>query len=278
MYSNDEKLRKVQILEKNLLNYVDQICNHYQLKYFICGGTLIGAVREKGFISWDDDADIMMPRRDYEWLKNHRKEIFTNNYKLFDYAIDEEATSRCMPEIRDDCMKILYKQGNKEREQYIMLDIFPLDGMPRGKIKVDIHYYHIFLIRMFLQLSWYDKTVNQYKKNRPLWEKIVIATLNIIKVRPRINSRVLLQRMNKVLKKYEFETSSYVCSMYGPFKKKEILPKCYFEERVRLPFEDIELWAPKMYHEELTHYYGDYMTPPSDPNERELHHRITICE
>lgn len=278
MYSENEKLKKVQVAEKKILQYFDAICNQYGLSYYICGGTLLGAVREGGFIQWDDDADVMMPRKDYEWLKAHKNEILNDKYKLYDYTVDNDAIPRRMPELRDETIKVIYHQGNKERKQYVMLDIFLLDGMPKGKVAIFFHYYKWLFLRMLLQLSWYDETVNQYKANRPLWERCIIWILNKTRFRPSIDQREIMLKEDRLLKKYSLDNSDYVCSLYGPFKKKEILPRSFFKEKIRLSFEDIELWAPKMYHEELTHYYGNYMIPPNNLNERELHHRIEICE
>mgnify|MGYP004663626933 FL=1 len=260
-----------------MLKYFHEICEKYHLTYYICGGTLIGAVREQGFIPWDDDVDIMMPRKDYEWLLENRTRVFKDHYYLYDYRIDEkENNPRRVPALCDKSVKIIQKRGNEDRMQYLLLDIFVLDGMPRGNLRRNLHYAHFWIWHMLLQLSWYDTTVNQYKTNRNVSEKIVIWLLNHVKIRPKWDSQKLVQKENNVLEKYGWDHSDYVCSLLGPCHKKEILPKKFFSNSVSLEFEDLLVNAPGEYHEFLTHYYGDYMVPPAKIEEKELHHRLQI--
>ncbi len=279
MFSDNPDIRKIQKIELEMLRYFDKICEENNLTYYICGGTLIGAVREKGFIPWDDDIDIMMPREDYEWLLRYRTKVLTGKYFLYDYRIDErENNPRRVPALCDKSMKVKQKRGNREREQYILLDIFVLDGMPRGKIRRNLHYLFFSLWHIALQLSWYDTTVNQYRTDRTRLEKLVIKMLNNIKVRPKWDTRKLVRKEHNILKKYEWGHSDYVCSLLGPCHKKEILPKEIFSNSIKLQFEDLKVNAPAKYHEELIHYYGDYMVPPVKKEERELHHRFEIVE
>lgn len=277
MFSDKPEIQKIQKKELEMLRYFHEICEKHNLTYYICGGTLIGAVREQGFIPWDDDIDIMMPRKDYEWLLQHRKEILNGKYNLYDYRIDEkENNPRRVPALCDKSMKLVLKRSNVAREQYLLLDIFVLDGMPKGKIRREMHYVFFWIWHIMLQLSCYDTTVNQYRADRSFIGKILIKILNNIKFRPKWNTQKLIQKEHDILKKYDWNHSDYVCSLLGPFYKKEILPKVYFSHSVKLQFEDLSVNAPAKYHEILTHYYGDYMTPPKTVEERELHHRIEI--
>ncbi len=277
MFSENPDICRIQKIELEMLRYFDEICRKHALTYYVCGGTLLGAVREGGFIPWDDDIDLMMPRKDYEWLLQHREEILNDKYFLYDYRIDEkENNPRRIPALCDKSMKVRLTKGNKEREQYILLDIFILDGMPRGKIKRNLHYLFFSVWHLALQLSWYDTTVNQYKVNRSLGGRLAIKILNNIKLRPKWDSQKLVQKEHCILKKYEWNHSDHVCSLLGPCHKKEILPKDYFKHSVKLQFEDLLVNAPSMYHEELTHYYGNYMIPPTSKEEKELHHRMEI--
>lgn len=277
MFSENSNIQKIQKKELCMLKYFHEICEKYRLTYYICGGTLIGAVREQGFIPWDDDVDIMMPRKDYEWLLENRTRVFKDHYYLYDYRIDKkENNPRRIPALCDKSVKFIQKQGNKDRIQYLLLDIFVLDGMPKGKLRRNLHYAHFWIWHMLLQLSWYDTTVNQYKTNRNVAEKIAIWLLNHVKIRPKWDSQKLVQKENNVLKKYAWDRSDYVCSLLGPCHKKEILPKKFFSNNVSLKFEDLLVNAPGEYHEFLTHYYGNYMVPPEKIEEKELHHRLQI--
>jgi len=280
MYSDNGDIRMIQEHEIEMLRFLDKVCKENGLTYYVCGGTLIGAVREKGFIPWDDDIDIMMPRNDYEWLLNNRKKIFTDQkYGLYDFRVDDyDVIPRRVPAIIDKSLVLQHDRFIEVRKQYLMLDIFVLDGMPKTHFGRMLHYYHFLFIHALLQLSWYDNQVNQYRKNRPLWERIAIGILNHIRFRPRINSKRLVQKENRILAKYEYGHSEFVCSLLGPLKKKEILPGKYFETSIRLPFEDMMVNVPGHFHELLTHYYGNYMVRPQKREEKELHHRICLVD
>lgn len=277
MFSDNNDVKKIQTAELDALKFFDDVCRENELIYYVCGGTLIGAVREKGFIPWDDDVDVMMPRKDYEWMLDHRKELFTDPFFAYDYRekFDSEIIkSHAVIYNKNVC--ILDQNSKKEKKQYCYIDIFPLDGMPRGKIMRLLHYYHAFFWRMILQLSWYDSIVNQYKENRNYCERLFIRIMNNVKYRPKLDSVKILNRWHKVLKKYDIDTSEMVCSLTGPRRKKEILSGYYFSEILRMPFENIEVNVPCGYDAELRHYYGNYMVLPETIEERELHHRMQI--
>ena len=277
MFSQNPDIQKLQKKELDMLIYFHEICEKYHLTYYICGGTLIGAVRERGFIPWDDDIDIMMPRKDYEWLLENRTKIFQDQYYLYDYRVDEkENNPRRIPALCDKSVEIYNKQGNKERKQYLLLDIFVLDGMPNGKFRKNLHYLHCQFWHILLQLSWYDTTLNQHKVNRSIIEKLIIWFLNYIKIRPKWDSQKLVRKENDVLRKYDWNHSDYVCSLLGPCHKKEILPRKFFLNSIPLEFENLVVNAPGEYHALLTHYYGNYMVPPARIEEKELHHRLRI--
>lgn len=112
MFSQNPDIQKLQKKELDMLKYFHEICEKHHLTYYICGGTLIGAVRERGFIPWDDDIDIMMPRKDYEWLLENRTRIFQDQYYLYDYRVDEkENNPRRVPALCDKSIEILHKRA-----------------------------------------------------------------------------------------------------------------------------------------------------------------------
>lgn len=277
MYSKDNKVKIIQQAGVSSLKLLDEICKERKLTYYVCGGTLIGTIREHGFIPWDDDIDIMMPRKDYEWLLDHGRELFQDPFYLVDYRMESDRDIiKAHAVLYNKNVYILDQNSNKEKRQFSYIDIFPLDGMPRGSIKQNLHYYHAFLWRIILQLSWYDNIVNQHKEGRNGIEKIAINIMNNVKYRPKWDSIKILGKWHRIMSKYEFDKSDTVCSLTGPRRKKEILRKEYFNEILRMPFESIEVNVPGGYDEELKHYYGNYMMPPNTKEETVLHHRMTF--
>jgi lipopolysaccharide cholinephosphotransferase len=277
MFSENCDVKRVQMAVLATLKQLDEVCKKNGLTYFVCGGTLIGTIREKGFIQWDDDIDVMMPRKDYECMIRNGKELFDKPYFICDYRGDfDREVTKVHAVLYNTNIRILDKNSNNIKKRYSFIDIFPIDGMPKGNIKKYIHYYHAFFWKIIYQLSRYDDIVNQYKENRKLLERVLMFILNKIKFRPKWNPIKILAKWHKVLSKYDYDNSDKVCSLTGPCEKKEILQKEWFSKTLRMPFEDIEVNVPCGYDAELRQYYGDYMTPPQKTEERELHHRMEI--
>ena len=149
----------IKTIQENLLPIAKDFhnyCKKEKLNYYIIGGTFLGAIRHKGFIPWDDDIDIAMPRKDYEkFLKDYpQKKYFILNYKTnpeYKYYISKLCS-------KDYIIK--EKTGN---EVNLFIDIFPIDGTPNNKILKKIHclrvMYHIFLhLLFFLILLRYQIT------------------------------------------------------------------------------------------------------------------------
>ena len=123
------KVRQIQLGELSLLEKYIEICSKYNLRYYALGGTLLGAVRHKGFIPWDDDMDLGMPRKDYE--------KFVTSYKNKDYFVDDllinnSCWGRCGKlKCRNTILESNLKENYKEK---VFIDIFPIDGICDNKL------------------------------------------------------------------------------------------------------------------------------------------------
>ena len=244
----------IKIIQDKILSILKEfisICEENNLTYYALGGTLLGAVRHKGFIPWDDDIDIGMPREDLS--------EDTLNYK------------KAFSVIRDDSTKIIMNYSKEELVESLWIDIFPLDGMPSNALKKKIHSLRYLYARMMVQLSQFNSLVNQKKENRPFIEKIIIAFANAVNIEKIISFTWAQKKYVQTIKKYSFD-EAYAGNYTGAYKLKEIVPSDYFGEPVLLQFEDLKLCCPCKYKEYLTAIYGaDYMQlPPED--KRTLHH------
>ncbi len=274
MFGDKDELREIQLKELALLKEVKRICKKYRLRYFLCGGTLLGAVRHQGFIPWDDDIDIMMPREDYEQFIRMASEEWQDNIQVEDYYYTNSARPDCITHVVDKKTTIIRTNCMKERRENLCIDIFPLDGMPKSAVGRIIYFYYFRFYHYLFLISCFSSMVNMDKPGRPLWEKAAIKFLSRINMEKWLNSKRLLKKQHSILMKYKYEDSKYIYSGFGTYGKKEILPKKYFHAVSFLRFEDDSYCVPSMYHEELTHYYGDYMVIPKKQKKRQHSYKV----
>ena len=138
-YTVTEKMKKVWAVQLDLVHKLDTVCKKYGLRYFADSGTLLGAVRDKGFIPWDDDIDIVMLRRDYELLKKVADKEFRHPYFYQDMYRDE-GLIRPHAQLRNsETTAYLPQEKNRPYNKGIFVDIFPLDILPDDEKTRKIH-------------------------------------------------------------------------------------------------------------------------------------------
>ena len=241
---------------KELRRYLDE----EHVEYYMLGGTLLGAVRHKGFIPWDDDIDIGVPRAQYETLLQTIGDRLPPHLRLRTYRDDSPHHyyfSRIV-----DTRHVLRRVGStQERTEEIWVDIFPLDGMPNGFITRQIHKLRLMYNRMMYHIATFDK-VNLKRPNRPLSERIIIRLVSATGFGTNRDMLQYLDRIDRLLKKYPYERSNWVVNFMGQYKFKEMFPKSVYGTGRLYDFEDAQLCGPEDADYVLTQMYGDYMTPP----------------
>ena len=265
----------IKIIQDKILSILKEfisICKDNNLTYYALGGTLLGAVRHKGFIPWDDDIDIGMPREDYEKFKKIASNALPENYKFL--SEDTSNYKKAFSVIRDDSTKIIMNYSNEEQEESLWIDIFPLDGMPTNPLKKKYHSYRYLYTRMMVQLSQFNSLVNQKKENRPWLEKVIIRIANVIKIEKVVSFSWAQKKYLQTIKKYSFN-ESFAGNYTGAYKLREIVPSDYFGQPVLLQFEDLKLSCPHKFREYLTAIYGaDYMQLPPEDKRNQHHYKI----
>lgn len=255
-------LRKLQLIELNILKRVTEICNQYGLRYYLLGGTFLGAVRHQGFIPWDDDIDIGMPRADFERFCEIVQETLEAPFGYASYRNNAEHIY-FHPRIYNYNSRVIDRSGVEEKETHAWIDIFPLDGMPKNGAVRKIYGGYLLFLRLLFMYSQFDKIVNVKLKNRVWYEKVLIAIGKVIKFDKILNTRKIMEKIDRTLQKYDYETSAYVGNFMGAYKMKEVFPKKYYEETAEYSFEGMLCKAPENYDAVLSRMYGDYMTPPA---------------
>lgn len=264
----NENLSSIQLAVLDNLKLFDKICRENGLRYFAAGGTALGTVRHQGFVPWDDDADIAMPRADYEKLKEVKLPegiVLKNRIDTLQCAIFMNTHKKIRSEIREDA-------HNTEFE-YVSVDVHPMDGAPSNKFKRAIHTYLWLYYLMMARISDIDKVVERnsvLKKNRKKWEAAMIKIAYSLRNVFPVNQEKAKTRFCNHIRKYDYDESDYVACYVGRYRKKEVVPKEAFGNGKDAPFEDMMIMAgehPEIY---LSSIYGDFMTLPPD-SQRECH-------
>ena len=265
---------KVQQLTLELLKVYIQICEKYQLRYYFTGGALIGGLRHHGFIPWDDDIDVGMPRKDYEKFLRIMKK-----HPIKGYGICNRFTNPdwhfAMTQFVDIESEIVIHLAEKPRKANIWLDVFPLDGLPSNKIHRWLRVKNILLHRYLVQIAFIDTQVDANRK-RPVIEKAILSVCKTIPFGKIINTNKVMAHMEKILASSDFYQSEYAGNMLGRYREREVVPQKYFGNPVIGDFEGMNVNIPEMSHELQTALYGDYMKLP--PEESRIAHNVTIIK
>lgn len=273
----DSSLRNVQLAEVKIIDEIVRICNENNITYYISGGTYLGAVRHKGFIPWDDDADIAMPRNEFEKFMKIAANELEDNFELKSYQIDS-AYPYYVPKVVDNSIKLIDRSGMYDKIVPAWVDIFPLDGMPKNSLIAALHKFKLLSLRALYNLSNFDTLVKVNKKNRPVIEKIFIYIGKNTNVFQKLNSKKRMDAITKCLIKYSGNMSDVYMNFMGSYKFKSILNKEYiYGQGSNYEFEGRVLNGPSNYDAYLKQIYGEYMKIPN-VEEQNKHETLVIAD
>ena len=252
MDSHQLTLRERQLEYLRILKELDRYCTENGLRYYMGCGTLIGAVRHKGFIPWDDDLDVFMPRPDYMRLvKEYRSPDYTLHTIYNDKAHAYNFGRLC-------CNHIYTTMGNQNVFSF-GIDVYVINGAPSTR---EEQIKHKEKTHAFIRRKTWLMTLRNVLAKRNLW--------------PYKNLGFPL--MNRVLMKAEREFSKYdydSCEFIWPYGGgRLIMKKENYGTPIRLQFEDGQFLAPEHFHEVLTLGYGDYMKLP--PEEKRIQSHVGV--
>jgi lipopolysaccharide cholinephosphotransferase len=253
----------LQDIELEMYKQVRDICTRHNLRHYALGGTLLGAVRHKGFIPWDDDIDIAIPRPDYNKFIKYAKEELPENLiakTYLDEKDDKHPIFICS--IKNTDTKIELNFANKTEYTNVWLDVFPLDAMPDNIIIRNLKKYKLLFQRMKIQFSMYDENVHQHREGRPIYERALMKFRECTNLGATWNTFNLMKQIDKTLQNSHYDECGYVVNMFGAYKFKEMFPKKWFGEGIEIPFEDTFIPCPVEFDKVLTQMYGEYMQLP----------------
>lgn len=266
-------IQTIQQKEIGILKEFIRVCEKHGLTYYALGGTLLGAVRHQGFIPWDDDIDLGMPRKDYEAFMRLPASEFQAPYQLVN-EYNTPGFTKAFMNLQDKSTKIVMTYSKEEDEQALWIDIFPIDGLPKSPIKKFVHEKHYLLARMMVQLSQFDKIVNQNKTDRPFIERAIIKFANLTKIEKWLSYEKCQRHYIKTISKYDM-SEAFAGNYAGAYKLRELVPSDYFGQGDELVFDAITIHVPSKYKEYLSAIYGeDYMQLP--PEDKRTPHQYRI--
>jgi lipopolysaccharide cholinephosphotransferase len=264
-------LEEIQEIELGMLLDFTAVCEKYNLRYYLCGGTLLGAVRHKGFIPWDDDIDVLMPRPDYlRFLKiAGKKRVLPGHLRVCSNELGNLHDPFCKIENLQVRMEKDYSQD--EHDRYLWIDIFPMDGLPDKEWQVKWIYRRVItvrtLIRIFKVRPEISDTVSK-TRFRAFLKPLLKPLLN------RIGVERLVAYIDRLCRKYDFDSSRYVGGIAFGYGPQERMVRKDYVKPVEVEFEGHLFHAPGCWHQYLTNLYGDYMKMP--PKEKRVAHLIKM--
>lgn len=254
--SNGITVGQLQQKELEILVYLQKICKENSLRYWCAGGTCIGAIRHKGFIPWDDDIDIFMPRPDYEKLYSIWNEVAdTSRYVLSRTDKDRNNHQTDMQLV--DINTTFINRHSAEVDTYhgVSIDIIPFEGCPDSKWGQLWQIYHSVMYSVFNVQRLPD---HQGKLLR-FATKLILGSVKSPERRYKI-----WKKHEKKMTKYDFYKSKTVKETVTSFRALFYkYPREIFEVK-EVPFENITVNIPVGAHEYLTRVFGDYMSLPDE--------------
>lgn len=245
-------LKQLQSIQLEMLIEVDRICRKCNIRYNIIAGTLLGAVRNKGYIPWDDDADVALMRPEYEKFKSACKtELDQTRFYFQDHTITEGYRWGYGKIRRKNTLFLRENQEHMPYEQGVFIDIFPLDGVPDNYVLRYIHNLKCTIIRKILW-SAVGRKADKRRFMRVIYMLLYKIPIHLVfKYYDGFITRSN-KRETKFVRKLMFPTPN---KTYG-------YKRIWYENSAEYEFEQYVFIGIEQYHEYLSFKFGDYMTLP----------------
>ncbi len=265
-----ELLRELQLKQMDMLVYFRDFCEKNNLTFYLIGGSLIGAIRNGGFVPWDDDIDVMLPRPDYERLTQLWKEQESNERFELLRTDDKVFTGNIFTTLTDKNYTLV-KANQTERDipHGLVMDVFPLDAAPDSPLRRKIQLIWTLIYSLFLA----QVVPENHGGMVGLGSRILLGIFKGDKIR-----RKIWQYAEKQISKYKFEDNKYVTELCsGPKWMAPKYPKEIYSSVTYVTFEGERMPCMSGYDQYLTMVFGDYMQLPPE-EEQKPHHEIAYLD
>lgn len=260
----NEQLRKLQLYQLEILKEVEHICQKHEIKYYISWGSLLGAVRHKGFIPWDDDIDISLFWDDYvKFMEVCQQEL---NPRFFLQNTDTDlGYFRPWAKIRINDTTSMDKALDFVKMHWgICIDVFPILMIPSKKSDRLKHKIFIMIYQLMSFEPLIKSMVNDNKQLKGYQRFLLFMPYLMVSVIPTKIKRNLKKGLLRKIINLQPSTSSLCGEVLSMNYEKSIISKSIYGQPVRIEFEGHEFNAPEKYTDYLKHFYGDYMKLPKE--------------
>ncbi|MBR2295705.1 MAG: LicD family protein [Clostridiales bacterium] len=269
---NNSELRRVQLKEMEIMDAFVKVCEEEGLKYFAVGGTLIGVIRHKGFIPWDDDMDFAMPRKDYDRFLEYASRKLPERFKISHFTTEEGVYFYPL-KITDTSVKVTEQRlEGRGDSSCLSVDVFPIDGFPDGALGRLIYKFRYYWRRMMIGFCNVDILRQDVKRSLP--EKMLIGFARTFKLNKRMNLKKQLMKYDKFFKSTKDRDCRLIGDISGRYGFREFVDKEIFGEGITMQFEDRMIRVPSHPEDYLTCIYGDFMTLPPEEKRQASHIKI----
>ncbi len=258
-----EKLRETEL---EIMDTFDRVCRENSLRYSLYAGTLLGAIRHNGFIPWDDDMDVCMPREDYERFIELWPSLGLDNYYILNNDISNKFTQSFTKMYKKNTTLITTCEIVDELQTGIDIDIFPVDRIPHGRVQ---------RLRFKIQCMFYHLFMRKYIPTEASGA-IQFACRMILKLTNRKNDVTRIHRLLNNIKKSNDNKNNDIILIETMRTLKRIYPSNIFDELIEVQFEGRKYYSFKDWDIKLSIDFGDYTTLPPVEDRVPPHNPILI--
>ena len=257
------ELTQLQACLLEMLDWLHHVCQEEGIRYYIIGGTMLGAMRHGGFIPWDDDVDVGLPRPDYEHF------IQLMNARTGRYTIETPYSTQ--PDYCYNYSKLydttttLVESGRFAIKRGVFIDVFPIDGIGDTADEARSRYRVIKRLKLFLIAR--RRTIHS---GVSLHKRVAIFLAQALPISLAME-RKLAQKLDALCAERDYDTSRYVGNLLGAYHEKEIVPRSLFGRPTPVSFESITVMGLQCPDEYLESIYGDWKTPPDEKHRHTAH-------
>ena len=265
----DRQTETMKAMLAEMLSWFHEFCREKGLRYYALGGTMLGAARHQGFIPWDDDVDIGMPREDYRRFQRLMAGAPHPRYVLETPESKNRDFYYSFSKLYDTQTTLVENTRHKVRRG-IYLDIFPLDGAGDSREEALALFRPIHRrVQLLLALTTGIRQGRSARKNA------AVCLLRLLPAYPL--GKLLLRDLEQLCGRSAFDDCAWFGNLTGNYGPRELMPRAYLGEPTLYPFEGLSIYGPREYDAYLTHLYGSWRElPPVE--KRKSHHDFLLVD